>query len=920
MTDNAQGTDGDKPAGGTLNPGFFVGHYRVVQLLGRDAAGEVYLTTGSEIQRQCVLRLLPPALSGSEDFCGRFAALGQQIGACQHPNVLRVHEVAEEFGLFYITTDYLPGPSGEPRTLADELAGQRLPERRVRELAHQILSALEHVHRNTGGTLVHGNLTFDNLLISPHEKIKIKDFGLAQLVGDAYTPPSDCASPERQRGTQPTAAGDIYSVGVILYRMLTGNDFVEGCPPPSACGRSPAWDAIVAQCVLPDPEARPQSAGELLQMLENMQERAGGKRKTVALLCVLLLLAATVGLAAVLGSRNARKRAATVRQQTEARRHQEQAADKLERARSLAAVSQTALKTLDYQTAGQAAREALLLDPDNAEAKDAQDKVQLALDPARVEALKSKATALWKSIEEMDGGQGFDPALNKTWSALSASDKALKTDRIQEAMEKYAHVIAECERLKALDIKRKNVAEARKPVEEARRAAWSANAADDAAELWGQADQAAKAAESEFDKGEFDKAAELWQEAKGKFALAQTWAKGAELVQSAQSTYEQKLAAADVEELKKRDPDAWTAIETAAAEAKQLAVQQKWRDAVSRWHEAGKLLAKAGLDSEQAARETEYQTAMKKGDEAMAARQWAAADLAFSQALLVKGYESDTVAARKLRQTRAAAADGSATAAVDRYSAPPKQKGNLVPNSDFEQGKDVPASWTRPDYLTIFWEEGGISGKYLRLDTDVYRKEWEEHMKNPVPGKKKTPTSGTRFNTVGGTVGVAVYSYGIPVEEDAWYRIEYDMKGPSGEQFIFLKGYWLVEAEDSQRFGKDIIFFKPDPAGPWFSLTEWGGVGQERHQPRAGDYMMSLKRRFVAKLPPGGKGKWHRYCGVLHLERKHHVEMVLLEIYAFWPPGDYLFDNVKMTRIPASEGENFKAWRIRHPYGAPLEK
>jgi len=147
--------------------------------------------------------------------------------------------------------------------------------------------------------------------------------------------------------------------------------------------------------------------------------------------------------------------------------------------------------------------------------------------------------------------------------------------------------------------------------------------------------------------------------------------------------------------------------------------------------------------------------------------------------------------------------------------APAKDKGNMVPNSGFEKGGKQPDRWTPQDWLTIFWEDGGVSGKCLHFDTNVYRSEWEAHMKNPVPGKKKTPTSGRLFNTVGGTVGVAVYSYPIAVEEDAWYQLEYDMKGPSGEQFIFLKGYWRCEPEDVDRHGKDFIFFRPDPEGAW---------------------------------------------------------------------------------------------------------
>ena len=58
----------------------------------------------------------------------------------------------------------------------------------------------------------------------------------------------------------------------------------------------------------------------------------------------------------------------------------------------------------------------------------------------------------------------------------------------------------------------------------------------------------------------------------------------------------------------------------------------------------------------------------------------------------------------------------------------------------------------------------------------------------------------------------------------------------------------------------------------------------------------------------------------MHLKRRHHVSKVLLQIYAFWPPGEYSFDNVTMRRIPAEEGEKFKDWRRKNPEGIPLGK
>lgn len=239
---------------------------------------------------------------------------------------------------------------------------------------------------------------------------------------------------------------------------------------------------------------------------------------------------------------------------------------------------------------------------------------------------------------------------------------------------------------------------------------------------------------------------------------------------------------------------------------------------------------------------------------------------------------------------------------------PPAQaKGgkNIVPNSGFEKGKEGPADWTGLDNLTLFWERGGPSGKFIRMDTNVYREEWQKNKDNPGSVKKKTPTSGLLYNTVGGTVGVTIYSHPVPVESDACYLVEYDFKAPGDGCFIYLKGYRKVTLEMVSAFGEDIIFFKPDPEGAWFSLMVMGGVGVERHQPQPGDYVQKFRRRFVPHMEKGQKGEWCRYKGVVYLKKRHHVEAVLLQFYSFWPAGEYCVDNVEMRKISKDEYDSF---------------
>lgn len=237
---------------------------------------------------------------------------------------------------------------------------------------------------------------------------------------------------------------------------------------------------------------------------------------------------------------------------------------------------------------------------------------------------------------------------------------------------------------------------------------------------------------------------------------------------------------------------------------------------------------------------------------------------------------------------------------------------NLVKNGNFEQRGKTLNGWTTPDNLTIFWERGGPSpGKCLHLDTDVYRKEWEawKQKKDKSKPPKKTRTSGKKYDTVGGTCGVAVYTCPIAVEKESWYLVEYDIRGPGGEPFLYLKGYRKCDEELAKRSGK-LLFFTPCPGGPAFSLVTRGTLGEGRKAPQPGDYLQTYRKRFISRFPAGNTGKnWYHFAGVAHLKKRYHVDSVLLELYAYWPAGDYYFDNVSMRKISEKEAKRISARR-----------
>jgi len=214
-------------------------------------------------------------------------------------------------------------------------------------------------------------------------------------------------------------------------------------------------------------------------------------------------------------------------------------------------------------------------------------------------------------------------------------------------------------------------------------------------------------------------------------------------------------------------------------------------------------------------------------------------------------------------------------------------KKNLVRNGSLEKGgAKGPEGWQRPDGLTSFWIKDPLrNGKCLRFDTDVPREEararWAEmEQKDPPPAKPKTPTRGKKFGTAGGANGVPFFSEPIPVREGAAYRLDIDfLPGECGlpgkkkmQPKVFIKGYVL-------------------------------------HRGR------TCKLYEVYKNCKGTADKWTTNTLFFHpTDRTPAVKSIRVMLFPYWPPGEYLFDNVRITEVPVD------VWRKEREKVKPYEK
>ena len=210
---------GDKPA--------FVGKYRVDGVIGRGAVGIVYKGYDPNIDRPVALKTIRSDVledvADREGLLKRFGAEARSAGRCQHPNIVTVFDYVEHKEAPFIVMEYLPASTLENVTRLRTL----LPLTQVAEIVAQLLSALEHAH---GKGVVHRDIKPANILCPAATSIKVGDFGVARIenlgltsrggLGVLGTP--NYMSPEQFLGRPVDARSDLFSVGVILFQLVTG--------------------------------------------------------------------------------------------------------------------------------------------------------------------------------------------------------------------------------------------------------------------------------------------------------------------------------------------------------------------------------------------------------------------------------------------------------------------------------------------------------------------------------------------------------------------------------------------------------------------------------------------------------------------------------------------------------------------------
>ena len=214
----------------TLINTLFDGRYRILRKLGTGGMANVYLAEDEVLGRRVAIKILNDRHAGDDQFVERFRREAKNAASLSHPNIVSIYDRGEAEGTYYIAMEYLDGRSLKELIVARGPA----PIHLAVDYARQILAAIRFAHRHG---IVHRDIKPHNVLVDGEGRLKVTDFGIARAGVSQMTEAGSIIgtaqylSPEQAKGAPVDQTSDLYSVGVVLYELLTGEVPFTGDTP-----------------------------------------------------------------------------------------------------------------------------------------------------------------------------------------------------------------------------------------------------------------------------------------------------------------------------------------------------------------------------------------------------------------------------------------------------------------------------------------------------------------------------------------------------------------------------------------------------------------------------------------------------------------------------------------------------------------
>jgi serine/threonine protein kinase len=261
-----------------------ISHFKITEKLGEGGMGEVYLANDQKLERQVAIKFLPEHLTKDKENVERFEREAKAAAALNHPNIVTIHEISEFDDQIFIVMEYVDG-----LTLSVKIKDERLKIKEVNDYAKQIVEALNTAHKKD---IIHRDIKSENIMVTEIGQIKVMDFGLAKLKGVSKLTKETSTlgtiyimSPEQLQGKEVDHRSDIWSLGVVLYEMITGKLPFKGeyesaimysimNEEPESVKKirpdcSDSLSNIVTKCLQKKPQERFQSMQEILTAFED---------------------------------------------------------------------------------------------------------------------------------------------------------------------------------------------------------------------------------------------------------------------------------------------------------------------------------------------------------------------------------------------------------------------------------------------------------------------------------------------------------------------------------------------------------------------------------------------------------------------------------------------------------------------------
>jgi len=286
-----------------------IAHFKILETLGSGGLGEVYRARDTRLGRTVAVKVLGPAITGDSAKFDALNILADRLTRLSHPNIAMLFEGGQEGDRYYLVFEFVQG-----QPLATLINGRPLHVRRALEFGINLADALADAH---AADLIHGDIRPDTIMITPKDRAKFMNFGLSSFTGGGaarLSGASPYVAPEEVAGKPGDARSDIYSLGAVMFEMLTGRQRARGLVLSGLNPLvPPELEQMIARMLAATVEHRAQSAATVAAELRSIaavidarteeaeaagvaepMRRGGRKGRGVGIFIALLVLAAAI--------------------------------------------------------------------------------------------------------------------------------------------------------------------------------------------------------------------------------------------------------------------------------------------------------------------------------------------------------------------------------------------------------------------------------------------------------------------------------------------------------------------------------------------------------------------------------------------------------------------------------------------------